>query len=134
MEMSVSEIFEKASRLKIRFDTPAGRFSVEDLWDLPLTSTGKVCLDSIALGLHRQIKNQPEVSFVGVREEDPKLQIQFELVMHVIKVRLEEKKQFENRRLKESKRQKLMELIARKEDASLEDKSVEELLQMVESL
>jgi hypothetical protein len=32
-------IFEQATRAKIRFSTPVGMLSVEDLWDLPLTST-----------------------------------------------------------------------------------------------
>ena len=33
-------MFQKASRLKLRFDSPKGLLSVEDLWDLPLTSAG----------------------------------------------------------------------------------------------
>ena len=31
-------MFTKASRLKLRFQSPAGLLSSEDLWDLPLTS------------------------------------------------------------------------------------------------
>ena len=30
--------FEQAVRLKLRFNSPKGLLSVEDLWDLPLTS------------------------------------------------------------------------------------------------
>jgi hypothetical protein len=35
----MSDIFLKASRLRLRFPSVVGLISVEDLWDLPLTST-----------------------------------------------------------------------------------------------
>ena len=50
-------IFEQASRNKLRFDTNIkGVISTEDLWDLPLTSdTGRVNLDDIAKALYALI-------------------------------------------------------------------------------
>ena len=35
-------MFEKAARLKLRFTSPSGVVSVEDLWDLSLTRLNKV--------------------------------------------------------------------------------------------
>lgn len=35
-------IFEQASRQKLRFETSAGKLSIEDLWDLPLTSNNNL--------------------------------------------------------------------------------------------
>ena len=48
-------IFEMATRKKIRFNSPQGDLSTEDLWDLPLSSkvNGKANLDDIAKDLHR---------------------------------------------------------------------------------
>ena len=57
--------FEKASRIRLRFDTPQGSLTVEDLWQLPLTSrTGRANLDDIAKSLNRQLKETAEESFV----------------------------------------------------------------------
>lgn len=44
-------IFEQASREKVRFQTQVGQVSVEDLWELPLSSkANKPNLDDIAKG------------------------------------------------------------------------------------
>jgi hypothetical protein len=52
------DIFEKASREKLRFSTSQGQFSVEDLWNLPLTSPSgrSVNLYDIANGLNKELK------------------------------------------------------------------------------
>ena len=45
-------MFEKASRLKLRFSTSIGMLSAEDLWDLPLSSrNGTANLDDVARNL-----------------------------------------------------------------------------------
>jgi len=57
-------MFEKASRSKLRFMSTKGLLTVEDLWDIPLTSKNGVSLDDIAKSLHKQIKESEETSFV----------------------------------------------------------------------
>lgn len=58
------EIFERAARLKLRFETKKGQLSAEDLWDLPLSSTTeRTNLNSIAISLHQKLKDTP-ISFV----------------------------------------------------------------------
>lgn len=81
-----SNIFEAASRQKVRFDTPKGSLSVEDLWALPLTS-----LDTIARTLNRKLKDEADESYISPRSKgNTDDQLKFDLVKHVIDVRLAE--------------------------------------------
>lgn len=130
------EIFEKASRLKLRFDTPVGALSAEDLWDLPLQSkSGRANLDDVARALHRRLKNDENVSFVEPeRKSDETVQLGFDVVKHVIEVKMEENKKAAEARANAQKRDRILEIIAGKEDEGLKDKSIEELRQLAQGL
>ena len=130
-------MFEKASRLKIRFNTPQGKISVEDLWDLPLTSnTNKANLDDIARGLSREIKNNDtEESFVlKTTPANSATKTAFEIVKHVISVRLAENEAADTRRATNAKKQQIMALIDQKKNEKLTAKSEEELQALLESM
>ena len=45
----MEDLFAKATRDKVKFVTVKGEISIEDLWDLPLTSEKGFDLDSINL-------------------------------------------------------------------------------------
>ena len=127
-------MFEKATRLKLRFETPRGALSAEDLWDLPLTSTRALNLNDIAIGLHHQMKNDT-VSFVeDVDKPDAVLQLRFDVVKHVIEVKKAERKAADEARTKAEQKQKIMAILARKEDADLEGRSMDELRGLLASL
>jgi hypothetical protein len=128
-------MFEKASRMKLRFDTAVGAITVEDLWDLPLTSNRTTSLDDVARSLHQQIKDETEVSFVTTASTaSAKLQLGFDIVKHIIDVRLAEREAETVRAQNREKKQKLLSLIAEKEDEGLKQSSVEELRAMAEAL
>ncbi len=131
-------IFEKATRLKLLFSTSKGGSSlkVEDLWDLPLTSTvGRVNLDDIAKALNKQLKSGDEVSFVEPeRKSDERIQLAFDVVRHVINVKLAENAAAKAERDRLEKKQRLMEIIASKQDKALMDKPLEELMKELEAL
>ena len=129
-------MFEKASRLKLRFDSTQGQLSVEDLWDLPLSSTrGRTCLDDIAIGLDKAMKETSCTSFVNKTSRTNELtKLKFDIVLKVIEVRQAEAEAAELKKGSAEKKQKLLEIIARKQDASLENKSVEELQAAVNAL
>jgi hypothetical protein len=128
-------MFEQASRLKVRFDSPQGLLTVEDLWDLPLTSTRRANLNDIAKGLNRELKNADEEDFVNrSAKTDSVVKLKFEIVKHVIDVRLTENETARQATEHREKKQRLLELIAKKQDESLAARSVEELQAMVAEL
>lgn len=129
-------IFEQATRAKLRFSTPNGLIGVEDLWDLPLTSTAKRAnLDDIARGLDTVLKNSASVSFVnGVSETNAEAKLAFDVVLHVIKVRLAEQAAAKAAADTREKKQKIMAIIERKQEESLSAASIEDLQQMLASL
>ena len=127
-------MFEQASRLKLRFETVRGHLSVDDLWDLPLTSVRGANLNDIAIELHHQLKHDT-VSFVeDVEKPDAALALRFEIVKHVIGVRKEENRIASEARSKAEQKQKILGLIAHKQDAELEGKSLDELQEMIRAL
>lgn len=127
-------MFEKAARLKLRFNTSAGPLSAEDLWDLPLTSVRSPSLDDIGMGLMDKLQKTSK-SLVnpnkGASEID---QLRFDIVKHIIDVRLKEKEEADQLKAKADQKQKILALIAQKEDSALAEKSIEELRQLVEAL
>ena len=129
-------MFEKASRLKLRFDTNKGMLSVEDLWDLPLLSaTNKVNLDDIARSLHRQLKNDDDVSFVNLdRKSDKVVQLKFDVVKYIIEVRLAEADAAKVARENREKKDRLLQLIAERQDDDLKNMPLDDLKKMVAEL
>lgn len=121
-------MFEQASRLKLGFETNIGRLVVDDLWDIKLSD-----LDALAVGLNNQLKND-SVSFISATKPDPKLQLRFDIVKHVIDVRLKEREEAAKLREKAEEKQKILAILARKQDAALEGSSEEELRERIANL
>jgi len=127
MTTVTTNIFEQASRTKLRINTTIGNLSVEDLWELPLTSANKVNLDAIAVDLNRQIKATSEESFVKSAKKDEVLQLRFDIVKHIIETRVAENAAKTELKQRESQLSKIDDIIAKKKDAQLENLSLEEL-------
>ena len=121
-------IFEYATRNKVRFPYK-GSISVEDLWDLGVTE-----LDKIYKTLNAQIKKEQEESLLLVKPNDELLIIQIEIIKHIVSIKLEEQAAREKAADKAAQRQKIMGIIAKKQDESLENSSVEDLLKMLAEL
>lgn len=128
-------MFEKAARLKLRFDSPVGQLSVEDLWDLPLTAKKAVNLDDIAVALDRELKETSTTSFVRKSNKSNEItKLKFEIVLHIIEVRQAEADAEKLLRADAEKKQRILELIAEKQDDALKGKSIEELQALVNGL
>lgn len=132
-------MFEKASRLKLRFDTPKGQLTVEDLWDLPLVApagrSAVANLDDIAIGLNKQLKNGDDVSFViKDRKSDSAVQLKFDIVKRIIDVRLAEDDARAKEQENAAKKKRLLAILADKQDEALRNMSAEDIQKMVAEL
>ena len=128
-------IFEIATRQKLRFVSSQGLMSVEDLWDLPLKGRGnQVDLDTIAKTVHKAIKEEEEESFVSKRSNfSTNLQVRMDIVKHIIDTKLEEADKREQAQKNKAKREKIKQILATKEDEELMNMSKEDLLKALES-
>jgi hypothetical protein len=123
-------MFEKAMRLKLRFETNKGILSTEDLWDLSLND-----LNTMAKKLNKKLKLTNEEDFLKkVTKEDEILKLSFDIVIYVLNKKLEEEEKRADQLKREAKRDKIMEILAKKQDASLESKSEADLLKELEKL
>lgn len=127
--METMNIFEYAVRNKVRFPFK-GMISVEDLWDLSLTN-----LDSIYKMLNKQVKQSEEESLLTTKTSvDTELEVQIAIVKHIVSVKLEEQEARERVAAKKAQKQKIMSIIATKEDEALHNTSVEDLRKMLDEL
>ena len=127
--MTVENIFEFASRNKVRFPFK-GMISVEDLWDLSLTN-----LDLIYKTLNKQVKQSEEESLLSTKASvDTELEVQIAIVKHIVSVKLTEKEAAEKASAKKAQKQKIMSIIATKQYEALQNSSIDDLKKMLDEL
>lgn len=125
----MEKMFEYATRNKVRFPFK-GLISVEDLWDLSLTN-----LDSIYKTLNKQVKQSEEESLLNTKTTvDKELDVQIAIVKHIVAVKLAEQEAREKASAKKAQKQKIMAIIASKQDEALRNSSVEDLQKMLDEL
>ncbi|MAT51417.1 MAG: hypothetical protein CMK32_09575 [Porticoccaceae bacterium] len=130
------DIFAKATKIKLRFDSSVGALAVEQLWDLPLTSERKVNLDGLARAVNRELKETAEESFVQTKP-DPRreqLSLQLEILKFIINFRLDENRKKTQAAQLETERERLKSILETKKAQALENLSVEEIEQRLASL
>jgi len=123
-------MFEQAIRIKLRFNFDRGRCSIEDLWDLSVEE-----LDSIYKRLNLEMKEQKEESLLKKKSvADEILELKINIVKHIVTIKFNEQKTRENETLRTERKQKLLSIIAEKQDEELKGKSIDELNELVNSL
>ena len=128
-------MFEEASRLKLRFNSTKGMATGEDLWDLPLLSRTGVDLDSLAKSLNKAVKESGEESFVLKKNEiNSILELKFEIVKRVIEVKIEEAEARDKAADNKAKKEHIMSIIADKESDDLKGKSIKDLKKLIGEL
>lgn len=127
--MNEKNIFELAVKGKYRFPF-RGLIGVEDLFDLNVTN-----LDSIFKELNSQLKQTNEESLLDVRtKEDKELETKIEIVKFIVREKLEEQQARATERENKEKKQKLMALLEKKREESLEQLSEEDILKQIQEL
>lgn len=127
--MRTTNIFEYATRNKMRIQYK-GVISVEDLWDLPVKN-----LDDIYKTLNAKVKQSQEESLLTTKSEsDEDLEISIEIIKHIASVKLAEQEAREKSAAKKEQKQKIMAIIAKKQNESLENSSIEDLNKMLDEL
>lgn len=125
----MSNMFEKAVKGKYRFPYK-GQISVEDLYDLPIGA-----LDTVFKALNAEVKKTDEESLLQTKTaEDDILSTKIEIVKYIFNEKLEEKKSRQEAAERKEKKQKIMQIIATKQDEALRNASVEDLQKMLDDL
>ena len=127
--MIKKNIYEKATRNKIRFDYK-GLISVEDVWDLGVTE-----LDEIYKELNSDKKQLTEDSLLDKKTtKDYVLETKIDIIKHIVETKLNEESTHLLLKEKQEKKQKIMEILSSKQDSELQENSSEELKEMLNSL
>lgn len=125
----MEKMFEFALRNKVRFPYK-GMITVEDLYDLSVRD-----LDTIFKTLNAQAKRSQEESLLATKtKEDEALFIQIEIVKYVVATKLADAEAAKHSKEVKEQKQKIMEIIAAKKDAALQNMSLEDLQAMLDNL
>lgn len=129
----MENLFERATRARLRFQTTKGVINTEDLWTLPLRT-----LNELAQGLHGQLKTiEDKIDFLNTekpKKEDSETALAFEVVKYVLLTKKRENEETAMAAERREKKQNLMALIQQKKEGELANKSVAELEEMIASL
>lgn len=115
--------FKQASKLKLRFDTPFGPLTTEQLWDL-----SPVELDGIAVELDEEYKASNKKSFLAKKTKKDKIvKFKLDIVVDILTTKVEEEEASLTAVETKAHNQNILEIIAEKEGDALKGKTVEEL-------
>lgn len=121
-------LFEVATREKYRFPY-RGMISVEDLWDLSMEQ-----LDVIYRTLNKAKKANSEESLIEENAVDQKTANEINIVKYIFNYKKNEAEERRNAAAKALKKRQLLEILAKKQNDSLNEKSEEEIQKMIEEL
>lgn len=136
--MSEINLFEQATKQKLRFQSPRGLLTVEDLWDLKLT-TGQANLNDIGITIQRALKDTAEESLVpsaktADSKETTRLKLQLDIVKHIIAIKVDEQDQREKAAARAEQRREILEALEDAQRGALKSKTPEELKAMLDAL
>lgn len=125
----MEKLLEKALRGKFRYNF-RGMITTEDLWDLKIHD-----LNTIYVNLNSEFEKTKNIGLLQTESKDNEIiREKMEIVKHIFTVKKQEIEDSLNREKKKAEKLKLMELIARKEEANLSNLSLEELKEKLNNM
>lgn len=126
--MTTENLFEMATRSKLRFPSTKGELSVEDLWDLSDKD-----LDVVYKNLKDQEVKSSEESLLDDANVDPKLTAAIGIVRYIFTTKRKEKLAEKERINKKLTQRKYIDALSKKQDEAIEKMSEAELRAMIDS-
>lgn len=124
------DIFEKVSRMRLRFASEKGLLTVEDLWERTPQQ-----LNKLAKTLNKEIEATAEKDYlVQASTADTKAKLGFDIVLHILETKVAEADAQKNARVKKAEKDKLYALLERKQDAAKENLTENEIKQKIAEL
>lgn len=127
--MTTENLFEMATRNKMRFPSTKGELSVEDLWDLSDKD-----LDMVYKNLKSQEAKSSEESLLDDANVDPNLTAAIGIVRYIFTTKRNEKLAEKERINKKLAQKKYINALSKKQDEAIEKMSEAELRAMIDSL
>ncbi len=129
-------IFEYATRTKLRFASARGELTAEQLWDVPLRSGDNFNLNAVAKTASKAWKDLSEESFVEAAKtpEHTRREMALEVVKYVIEAKLAGEAAAKKRADNATEKKRLLEILAEKQDHKLSALSEKELRQRIAAL
>jgi len=124
-----TNLFEVAVREQYRFHYK-GVQTVEDLWQMGLQD-----LDSLFKILSKQLKELAEESLLDTPQKaNQELSNKVDIIKYIVKTKNEESLKLQEKQNKRVQCNKILQLLANKQQQTMENKTEEELLEMLEKL
>lgn len=125
------EMYKKASRICLRFQTDRGMLSVEQLWSL---TTGEI--SKLIKSLKQQIKKDElddELSFLEDNNTpaSDELYLRFDILKDIYMTKKSEIEYQRDKKDVDKHNEKIMALISEKEDENLREMSVDDLKKLI---
>lgn len=122
------DIYKDAAKAKLRVSTNKGLLSSEQLFELSIEE-----LDALAVQLDEAYKESGKKSFLEKKSvKDKGVKLAFDVVFDVLQTKIEEKEKADKEKSKKENNERILEIIADKEDKSLQGKSITELKKMLQ--
>lgn len=131
----MSNIFEQATRQRLRFATPKGAVTTEDLWTMPLLSKDGFNLDAVAQAVDADLSAVARGSFVAKANPSKSLhELKLEVVKYIIADKLAAQETASQAAARKAEKEKLLGVLDERKDAELKNLPTEELQARIKAL